>query len=77
MIKKELIKPGMTFWYVKDALYNEKDENGNVIMHKEFFTIPKILDDEDISYQYNIERMFLTESEANMEAFKLTNSEGF
>ena len=63
-----------TFWYVQDCFYTVTEKNGVVVTHREFFSIPVKFSHRD---DFNPERMFSSEAEANNCAFELTNSEGF
>lgn len=69
---------GDTFWYVLARHFEEKDENGNEVAHKSFYSMPYVFhigDDDGI--MYDPERMFETEFEANQCAFTLTSKEGY
>ena len=78
MIDKSKMKNGDSIWYVQELCFEERNEQEEMITHKEFYCLPKIFEENyDYNELYNPERLFTTESEANICAFELSNTEGF
>jgi len=77
MLKRKL-KIGDTFWYVMNRYFTEKDENGEEKEHLMWYAFPYCFNEgDDNGENYDPERMFETESEADEYAFRLTNEKGY
>lgn len=77
MLKNKL-KNGDVFWYVNSRYFFEPDENGNDVEHLMWYAFPyEFHEGDDNGENYDPERQFETESEADEYAFKMTNEHGY